>query len=45
MESRWVFWFERNDLERLLNLTIKRAMAMDQFMAQAAVDGRSLPQK
>jgi len=45
MESRWVFWFERNDLERLLNSTIKRAMAMDQFMAQAAVDGRSLPQK
>lgn len=44
-ESRWVFWFERNDLERLLNSTIKRAMASDQFMARAAVDGRSLPQK
>jgi len=44
-ESRWVFWFERNDLERLLNSTIKRAMATDQFMSQAAVDGRSLPQK
>ena len=44
MESRWVFWFERNDLERLLNSTIKRAMATDQFMA-AAVDGRSLPRK
>lgn len=44
-ESRWVFWFERNDLERLLNATIKKTMAADQFMAQAAVDGRSLPQK
>jgi hypothetical protein len=45
MESGWVFWFERNDLERLLNSTIKRAMATDQFMARAAVDGRTLPQK
>lgn len=44
-ESRWVFWFERNDLERLLNSTIRRAMATDQFMPQAAVDGRSLSQK
>lgn len=43
VESRWVFWVERNDLERLMKAALERAM--DQFMAQAEIGGRSLPQK
>ncbi len=43
MESRRVFWFERHDLAGLVNATIRRAI--DQFMSQLVVDGRSLQQK
>jgi len=39
-EIQWGFWFERGNLEALVNTTVRKNM--EQFMSHVTVDGRSL---